>query len=143
MGAAITGLKYRCNKIFTIETRKSRIESRLMSLENLQIVSSAGNREGLRILQLRGCLNIHTVFAFQDALKKETSPAIILDFSAVPYIDSAGLGALVAAHISSQKAMRKLVFAQMNTQVKALVEMTHVDQLLKAYPTIKDAEAGL
>jgi anti-sigma B factor antagonist len=114
-----------------------------MPVENLQIVSSAGNREGLRILQLRGSLNIHTVFTFQDALKKETSPAIILDFSAVPYIDSAGLGALVAAHISSQKAMRKLVFAQMNTQVKALVEMTHVDQLLKAYPTIKEAEAGL
>lgn len=114
-----------------------------MSKENLQIVSSAGNREGVRILQLKGSLNIHTVFTLQDALKNETSPALILDFSAVPFIDSAGLGALVAAHISSQKAMRKLAFAEMNTQVKALMDMTHVSQLFQSYSTVRDAEAGL
>jgi anti-anti-sigma factor len=114
-----------------------------MPTENLQIISSAGNSEGTRILHLKGSLNIQTVFALQDALKKETSPALILDFSAVPFIDSAGLGALVAAHISSQRAMRKLAFAEMNPQVEALIDMTHVSQLFKTYPTVKDAEAAL
>jgi anti-sigma B factor antagonist len=114
-----------------------------MAKENLQIVSSAGTREGLRILHLKGSLNIHTVFTLQDALREEKSPALILDFSGVPYIDSAGLGALVAAHISAQKAMRKLAFAAMNTQVEALIDMTHVSQLLRTYSTIKDAEAGI
>jgi len=111
--------------------------------DNLQIVSSPGGREGVRILQLKGSLNIHTVFTLQDALKKETCPALILDFSAVPFIDSAGLGALVAAHISTQKAMRKLFLVETNSQVKALIEMTHVNQLLKSFPTVKDAEAGI
>jgi anti-anti-sigma factor len=114
-----------------------------MSKENLQIISSPGDREGLRILHLKGSLNIQTVFTLQDALKKETSPALILDFSAVPFIDSAGLGALVAAHVSSQKAMRKLAFAEMNAQVEALIDMTHVSQLFKTYSTVKDAEAAL
>jgi len=114
-----------------------------MPKENLQIVSSAGTREGVRVLHLKGSLNIQTVFTLQDALKHETSPALILDFSEVPFIDSAGLGALVAAHVSSQKTMRKLAYAEMNTQVKALIDMTHVSQIIKSYPTIKEAEAGL
>jgi len=114
-----------------------------MPKENLQIVSSAGARESIRVLHLKGPLNIQTVFTLQDALKQETSPALILDFSDVPFIDSAGLGALVAAHVSSQKTMRKLAYAEMNTQVKTLIDMTHVSQIIKSYPTIKEAEAAL
>jgi hypothetical protein len=31
----------------------------------------------------------------------------------------------------------------MNTQVKALIDMTNVAQLFKAYATVQDAEAGI
>ena len=70
-----------------------------MPAENLQIVSSQGAREGqTMILSLKGPLNIHTIFNFQNAVRAETASAVIIDFSGVPFIDSAGLGALVAAH---------------------------------------------
>jgi anti-anti-sigma factor len=114
-----------------------------MAKENLQVIASDGAREGQRLLQLKGSLNLHTVFTFQDAVRKETSPALVLDFSEVDYIDSAGLGALVAVYVGAQKTTRKLAFAGMNQQVKTLIEMTHVSQLFKTYPTIKDAEAAL
>jgi anti-sigma B factor antagonist len=114
-----------------------------MPAENLQIVSSRGAREGQVILSLKGPLNIHTIFNFQAAVRAESSPALIVDFSGVPFIDSAGLGALVAAHVSARKANRKLVFAMMNTQVMALIEMTHLKQLFRIYPTIEDAESAL
>jgi anti-anti-sigma factor len=114
-----------------------------MAKENLQAVAIDGAREGQRVLQLKGSLNIHTVFTFQDAVRKETASALVIDFSDVDYIDSAGLGAVVAAFVSAQKNMRKLAFAGMNKQVTTLVEMTHVSQLFKTYPTIKDAEASL
>jgi len=114
-----------------------------MAQENLQVVKSDGSREGQRILHIRGSLNIHTVFSFQEILRGETAPELIVDFSGVPYIDSAGLGALVAAYVGAQKTARKLAFVAMNTQVKALIEMTHVSKLFKSYPTIKDAEAAL
>jgi anti-anti-sigma factor len=114
-----------------------------MARETLQVMVMDGAREGQRVLQLKGSLNIQTVFTFQDAIRKETSPALLVDFSDVDYIDSAGLGALVAAFVSAQKAMRKLAFAGMNKQVTALLEMTHVSELFKTYPTIKDAEAAL
>jgi anti-sigma B factor antagonist len=115
-----------------------------MPAENLQIVSSQGAREGqTMILSLKGPLNIHTIFNFQNAVRAETASAVIIDFSGVPFIDSAGLGALVAAHVSARKADRKLVFAMMNTQVMALIEMTRLKQLFRIYPTIHDAESGL
>ena len=114
-----------------------------MNKDNLQVVKSGGSRDGQSILHLKGSLNIHTVFSFQEILRGETAPELIVDFSGVPYIDSAGLGALVAAYVGAQKTARKLAFVAMNTQVKALIEMTHVSKLFKSYPTIKDADAAL
>ena len=114
-----------------------------MMRENLQVIPVDGAREGQRVLELKGSLNIHTVFTFQDAVRAETANALVIDFSDVDYVDSAGLGAMVAAFVSAQKGMRKLAFAGMNKQVTALVEMTHVSQLFRSYQTVKDAEAAL
>ena len=114
-----------------------------MNKDNLQVVKTEGSRDGQSILHLKGSLNIHTVFSFQEMLRSENAPELIIDFSGVPYIDSAGLGALVAAYVGAQKTARKLAFSGMNTQVKALIDMTHVSKLFQSYPTIKDAEAAL
>ena len=98
---------------------------------------------GKRFCGSKGPLNIHTIFDFQTAVRAETSPVLIVDFSDVPFIDSTGLGALVGAHLTAQKSNRKLALAAMNTQVKALLDMTHVSQFFKAYPTVQDAEAAV
>jgi anti-sigma B factor antagonist len=113
-----------------------------MALENLQIVGSDGMRAGQRILRMKGPLNLHTVFEFQNLVRGETSPNIIIDFSGVPFIDSAGLGALVGAHVSAQKGRRKLVFSAMNTQVITLLEMTHIRSMFTVYSTLQEAEAA-
>jgi len=111
--------------------------------ENIQIVSSTASRSGAKILQFKGPLSIHTVFQFQDAIRTDPASVLILDFSGVPYVDSAGLGAMVGAFVSGQRAQRKVSFAAMNTQVKALVEMTHVNQLLKPYASVEEADRAL
>lgn len=107
---------------------------------NIQIVSSDGACDGQRILSLKGPLNIHTIFDFQSAVKSESCPTLIVDFSAVPFIDSAALGTLVSVCISAQKANRKLALVALNPQVKALLDMTRVSQFFASYPTVKDAE---
>jgi len=114
-----------------------------MPTENLQIVVSPGNREGQKILRLKGSLNIQTIFGFQSAVRAESSPVVILDFSGVPFIDSAGLGALVGAYVAAQKKPQRIVVACLNTQVKALIEMTKVSQLIKAYDTVGEAEESI
>ncbi|HXO04676.1 MAG TPA: STAS domain-containing protein [Candidatus Sulfotelmatobacter sp.] len=114
-----------------------------MQNENLQIVVSAGIREGQKIMHLKGPLNLHTVFGFQSAVRAETSPGLILDFAGVPFIDSAGLGAVVGAYVAAQKVQRKLVVAALGAQVKTLIEMTKVSDLIKPYDTVAEAEEAL
>jgi anti-sigma B factor antagonist len=113
-----------------------------MNPENLQSTWSDGPRTGQRILQLKGPLSLHTVFEFQNAVRAESSPDVIIDFSGVPYMDSAGLGALVGAHISAQKSRRKLKFGGMNTQVLTLLEMTRIRPMFDIYATIQEAQAA-
>jgi len=111
-----------------------------MPSENLQIVVFQGSR-GKKIFSLKGPLNIRTVVRFQDALRSESSPVLILGFAEVPFVDTAGLSALVAAHVSARKSDRKILFAAFNSQARAVIEMTHLNQLFPTYYTIQDAEA--
>src|SRR5579863_8689761 len=113
-----------------------------MTPENMQAIASDGPRAGQRIVQLKGPLSLHTVFEFQNVVRAETSPNVIIDFSGVPYMDSAGLGALVGAHVSAQKALRRLSFVAMNTQVITLLEMTRVRPLFAIYSSLQEAETA-
>jgi len=114
-----------------------------MNDRNLEIVASAGAREGLRILILRGRLTIETVASFQDAIRKEDAAELIIDMTGVPAMDSAGLGVMIAAYIRAKKVSRKLGFAGMNERVKAVAETTRLSQFLRIFATVKDAEAAL
>ena len=89
-----------------------------MPNEKIQIIASEGTSTGERILRLRGALTIHTIFDFQSAIRADESSLLIVDFSGVPYMDSAGLGALVGAYVSAQRAQRKLAFSGMNERLK-------------------------
>jgi anti-anti-sigma factor len=114
-----------------------------MALEKMQIVGSQGSHDGQKVLSLKGPLTIHTVFDFQAAVRAEASPVVIVDFSEVPYVDSAGLGALVGAYVAAKRVNRELAFVALNSQVKALIDMTQVSQFFRIYPTVQDAEAAL
>jgi len=113
-----------------------------MPTENMQAIATDGPQAGQRILHLKGPLNLHTVFEFQNLVRGETSPSLIIDFSGVPFVDSAGLGALVGAHVSAQKARRKLSFAEMNQQVLALLEMTRLRNMFAIYSTVQEAQGA-
>jgi anti-sigma B factor antagonist len=113
-----------------------------MPIDNMQAVVTDGPQAGQRVVSLKGPLSIHTVFEFQRLIRSETPPHLIIDFSGVPFIDSSGLGSLVGAHISAQKARRKLSFAGMNTQVITLLEMTRIRGMFSIYETVQEAEAA-
>jgi anti-sigma B factor antagonist len=114
-----------------------------MALDTMQMTASPGRREGLRILSLKGPLNIHTIFDFQNAVRAEDAQGLVVDMTAVPFVDSAGLGAMVGAVVNLQKAGRKIAFAAMNVQVEALVDMTHLNQVLRNFATVEDAESSV
>jgi anti-sigma B factor antagonist len=114
-----------------------------MASQKMVIATSVGVREGQKILSLNGPLTIHNVFDFQYAVRELGSGAVIVDFSGVPFIDSAGLGALVGARVAMQKANRSLALAALNPQVRALLDMSHVDQFFRIFSTIEEAQTAL
>jgi anti-sigma B factor antagonist len=109
----------------------------------LLIESIAGASDDQRILQLRGPLVLNTVIEFQTSIRAQTATRLILDLTAVQYIDSAGLGALVSAYIATHKNARRLALVGLNNRVKALLDMSHVAHLFEIYTTLAEAQQAL
>ena len=66
---------------------------------------------------------------------------LVLDFSGVEAIDSAGLGELVLLHMRSQSVGRPIKLANPNQRVRHLLEITNLTSILDLYPTL-DAAIG-
>jgi anti-sigma B factor antagonist len=111
--------------------------------EKLTITGVQGAHEGERILHLNGPLTITTLFGFRDVIRAEkTAKTVILDFSQVPYMDSAGVGAIVNAHVSLLNAGRRLALAAVQDRIRTLMKVTRVDEVLTIYPTVQEAQAA-
>ena len=111
--------------------------------ENLTITGAQGAVEGERILQLNGPITITTFFGLRDAIRAEkTAKTIILDFSQVPYVDSAGVGAIVNAHVSCLNSGRRLALVAVQDRIKTLMKVTRVEQVLNVFPTLQEARAA-
>jgi anti-sigma B factor antagonist len=100
--------------------------------------------EGQRVLCLRGPLTVENLPSFQNAIRREENiQTVILDLSDVPYMDSSGLGSLVSAYVTRQKATRQIALSGVNERVLKLFETTKVEPLFLIFPTLDDAIAAL
>ncbi len=106
----------------------------------LTVTVSNGSREGVTILALHGPLTLQNGFEFQNDLARHKPAVLILDLTDSPYMDSAGLGQLMNYYVSAEKNGRKLLLAGVNERIRALLQMTRVDALLKNYATVAEAE---
>jgi anti-sigma B factor antagonist len=86
---------------------------------------------------------METTLEFQRVVRAESSPVLIVDFGGVPYMDSAGLGAIVGAYVSAQKAQRRIALTGMNERLRALVELNRLSKILAMYTSIAEAETAL
>ena len=78
---------------------------------------------------------------FKDAMRQETdtdSPTVILDLSRVDFIDSSGLGAIVASmkHLGQE---RRLVLAGLTPTVEKVFRLTRMDSVFGVFPTLETA----
>ena len=97
-----------------------------MPQEPLVIEDLAGPKDGQRILRLTGPLILTTLFDFQSKVRTDTSRTLMLDFTNVPYVDSAGIGALVGAYVTHQKDGRNLYL--ISQRVQDALQVTRVRQ---------------
>ena len=114
---------------------------RHMTETSLAVVCSNGGREGERVIRLRGSLTLTTHLQFRTAVQDESGSTLLVDLTEVPYVDSAGLGSLVGALVTLQRANRRL--ALVGQRVRALIQMSNLTDVFPTYPTIQEAQAGL
>ena len=108
----------------------------------LNISTSPDSTDAASVLVLEGPIVIAHLFQFQTRLREQTTPKIVLDLAGVPYMDSSGLGAILNAYVSAQKNGRAVLLAGVNDRVKALLQLTKVDAILKIYPDVAAAIAA-
>src|SRR5580692_6647655 len=97
-----------------------------MPQEPLQIEEVSGTPDGVRVLRLNGPVLLSNFFEFQSQVRASTSPTLILDLRGVPYMDSAGIGALVGV----------------TDRVRSAMQITRVEQFFHVYDTVAAAEAA-
>jgi anti-sigma B factor antagonist len=101
---------------------------------------SNGARDGIVILALDGPFTLGNMFKLQSYLRTLTPPCLILDLSSVPYMDSAGLGVIMNYFVSCQTHGRKLLLAGVSDRIRALLEMTKVDNVLQICESVEAAQ---
>ena len=111
-----------------------------MSSDPVPITFLHGSAEGTRIFRLAGPLVLASVFSFQSKVREDASRILILDFTAVPLIDSAGIGALVGAFVTRQKDGRRLALVGVNQRIHNALEVTRVESLFQFYNSVAEAE---
>ena len=111
-----------------------------MPQEPLVIEDIAGPKDGQRILRLKGPLVLNNLFDFQAKVRTDASRALIVDFSNVPYVDSAGIGALVGAYVTHQKDGRSLSLVGVCERVHSALQVTRVEAFFRFFDTVADAE---
>jgi len=94
------------------------------------IVSVQGNR-----------IDAAVALDFKEAVRRETdagSARVVLDLTQVAFIDSSGLGAIVACmkHLAPE---RRLILAGLTPPVEKVFKLTRMDSVFEIYLTLEEA----
>jgi anti-sigma B factor antagonist len=94
------------------------------------------------VIRPRGRLNMVAAPRLR-ALINETvesgRPTLVVDLSETEFMDSSGLGALVAGLKTARQAGGDLRVAAPTAQVEMVFQLTRLDRVLRPYPTVEGA----
>jgi len=111
-------------------------------MDKLSIDVSPGG-EGVRIIRLDGPLTLRGLVEFQSIIRDGEEPITIVNLTRVPFMDSAGLGALMGVHTSCQKLGRKYAVVGASDRVRVLFGVAGIEKILVTYDTVEDAKKAL
>jgi anti-anti-sigma factor len=110
----------------------------------LQVDVRDGSSAGTRIFQLTGPVTLPNLFGFQSALRAGDQPKVaILDLTGVPYMDSAGMGAVINYFTHAQRNNTRMLVVGVSSRVGELFRMTGVDTVIPMTASIAEAEARI
>ena len=98
--------------------------------------------EQLRIVAVKDPrIDAAVAIEFKDAMRTQTEGGpdlVVLDLSNVEFIDSSGLGAIVAA-MKNLGAERRLALAGLTPAVERVFKLTRMDSVFHVFPTLQGA----
>lgn len=110
-------------------------------MDEFTIELQTGGSPDVRVLKLRGPFLLTAVFDFQKKVREQSVPLTIIDFSGVPYMDSAALGSVLGFHASCQREHRRYGLVGASDRLKTLFRVAGVEAFLPIYGSQAEAEA--
>ena len=100
--------------------------------------------DGYTVCRPVGELDAYTVSSFRDALGRlATAPKLLIDMSSVPFVDSAGLGALIGGIRRAREAGGEVAVACNRPTLVRLLHTTGFDRIVTVAETVEDAARAL
>ena len=99
---------------------------------------------GVAVLALRGKLNMVSAPAVREAitgLVGDGHSRVVVDLGDVPFLDSSGLGALIAGLKAARQAGGDLRIAAPSDQTRLVLRLTNMERVLTPYDTPEEAFA--
>jgi anti-sigma B factor antagonist len=100
---------------------------------------------GVAVLRLDGRLNMVAAPRLKSAIDQTVEsgqPRVVVDLGAVTFMDSSGLGALIAGLKKARQASGDLRITGVTQQVATVLKLTNLDRVLRAHPSVEAATDG-
>jgi len=102
--------------------------------------------DGLHIIELKGDIDLESSPELRTMLAehvKARRPALLLDFSAVEYLDSSALATVVEYARHAQSFRGQFALAGLNERVQTVFELVRLHEFLQIHRTVPEARAAL
>jgi anti-sigma B factor antagonist len=109
--------------------------------KELKLETQQTPQPGVKTIALAGSLTLETVAGFNQTLREETSPVLLLNLASLEWLDSAGVGALVQLLVRRAKGKGSLALAGLTSRSNAVLQVAHVLNLFSVFPTVEDAHS--
>jgi anti-sigma B factor antagonist len=99
----------------------------------------------IAVVRLDGRLNMVAAPRLKGAIEDVVargSTHVVVDLSAVSFMDSSGLGALIAALKKARQSQGDLRIAGVNEQVATVLQLTNLDRVLRPFESVEAASDG-
>ena len=100
---------------------------------------------GVTVVAPTGRLDVAGAPALKEAISElpRNGPAkVVIDMEGVSFVDSTGLGSVIAALKQIRSSQGELRLAAPNQQVRVVLELTTLDRVFPYYATLEEALAG-
>jgi len=107
----------------------------------LQLEKQQTSSDSLTTYRASGKLSLETVNEFIQRIRPEPAQHLVLDMSAVKFLDSAGVGGLVSLFVNRRSQGKTFALAALGSQPSAVVTVAGLQKLLPIYKTVEEASA--